>query len=325
MKVLVTGAAGFIGFHLSSALLARGIDVIGIDNLNDYYDVALKQARLDQLLTEDGFEFHRVDISNSSQLKDALDNKNYTHIVHLAAQPGVRYSIDHPDIYIQTNLVGHANMLELARHAGALEHMIYASSSSVYGGNIKLPYAETDPVDHPVSLYAATKKSGELMSESYAKLYQLPLTGLRFFTVYGPWGRPDMAYWIFTDKILRGEPIRVFNHGDMGRDFTYIDDIIAGIIAVLGLPPAPLNGKAAHRVLNIGNHKAERLPRMIEVLEDALGKRAEIIYEDMQQGDVKETFADISAIQGLTDFAPSTSIEDGLPKFVKWYRGFYGR
>jgi len=325
MKVLVTGAAGFIGFHLSSALLARGIDVIGIDNLNDYYDVALKQARLDQLLTEDGFEFHRVDISNSSQLKDALDNKNYTHIVHLAAQPGVRYSIDHPDIYIQTNLVGHANMLELARHAGALEHMIYASSSSVYGGNTKLPYAETDPVDHPVSLYAATKKSGELMSESYAKLYQLPLTGLRFFTVYGPWGRPDMAYWIFTDKILRGEPIRVFNHGDMGRDFTYIDDIIAGIIAVLGLPPAPLNGKAAHRVLNIGNHKAERLPRMIEVLEDALGKRAEIIYEDMQQGDVKETFADISAIQGLTDFAPSTSIEDGLPKFVKWYRGFYGR
>ena len=325
MKVLVTGAAGFIGFHLSSALLARGIDVIGIDNLNDYYDVALKQARLDQLLTEDGFEFHRVDISNSSQLKDALDNKNYTHIVHLAAQPGVRYSIDHPDIYIQTNLVGHANMLELARHAGALEHMIYASSSSVYGGNTRLPYAETDPVDHPVSLYAATKKSGELMSESYAKLYQLPLTGLRFFTVYGPWGRPDMAYWIFTDKILRGEPIRVFNHGDMGRDFTYIDDIIAGIIAVLGLPPAPLNGKAAHRVLNIGNHKAERLPRMIEVLEDALGKRAEIIYEDMQQGDVKETFADISAIQGLTDFAPSTSIEDGLPKFVKWYRGFYGR
>jgi len=322
MSILVTGAAGFIGYHVCTALLARGEQVIGVDNLNDYYDVTLKQARLDQLVAQDGFEFHKLDISDDTLLRETLGQKDFTRIVHLAAQPGVRYSIDHPEVYIQTNLVGHANMLELARHTDGLEHMVYASSSSVYGGNTNLPYAETDRVDNPVSLYAATKKSGELMSESYAKLYKTPLTGLRFFTVYGPWGRPDMAYWLFTDAILNDRPIKVFNHGDMGRDFTYIDAIVAGILGVMGRPPTPDELSTPHRVLNIGNHKAERLPRMIEVLETALGKKAEMTLEPMQKGDVKETFADISAIQALTGFEPSTSIEEGLPKFVEWYREF---
>lgn len=329
MTILVTGAAGFIGMHVCAALLARGEQVIGIDNLNDYYDPILKEARLNSLASN-AFTFHKCNFSNTEGLAAAMNGVTIKAVIHLGAQAGVRYSIENPNAYIQSNLVGHANILELCRNADALDHLVYASSSSVYGGNKKLPFSTNDPVDTPVSLYAATKRADELLSQSYAHLYGLPQTGLRFFTVYGPWGRPDMALWLFTEAILAGRPIRVFNQGDMARDFTYIDDITAGIIAVLDGPPKQgshnaFGNPAPHKIYNIGNNKPEPLMHMIDVLEKALGKKSERQMEPMQPGDVKETYADTSALETDFGFKASTSIEVGIPKFVNWYRGFYGR
>ena len=327
MTILVTGAAGFIGMHVCAALLARGEQVVGIDNMNAYYDPALKKARLDTLACT-AFSFKKCDFSNASDLAAATKDTAIKAVVHLGAQAGVRYSIENPNAYIQSNLVGHANVLELCRNADALEHLVYASSSSVYGGNKKLPFSTDDPVDTPVSLYAATKRADELLSQSYAHLYGLPQTGLRFFTVYGPWGRPDMALWLFTEAILAGRPIRVFNHGEMARDFTYIDDIVAGIIAVLGGPPKTglinaFGNSAPHKIYNIGNNKPEPLMHMIDVLENALRKKTERQMEPMQPGDVKETYADTAALEADFGFKASTSIEVGIPKFVDWYRKFY--
>ncbi len=324
MAVLLTGAAGFIGYHTSLRLLARGDEVVGIDNLNDYYDVALKQARLDQLLEKPNFTFHRMDIAEHEEIA-ALGKSlpNVDRAIHLAAQAGVRYSLDHPFAYVRANLVGHMSILELCRHMPGFAHLVYASSSSVYGGNTKLPFAVEDRTDSPVSLYAATKKADEHMSHSYSHLYGIPQTGLRFFTVYGPWGRPDMALYIFTKAITEGRPIPVFNNGDMMRDFTYIDDIVTGVIASLDNPPDGANA-APHRVYNIGNNNSERLMRMIEVLEDALGKKAEIDFQPMQMGDVKETYADITAINRDLGFEPTTPIEIGIPNFVEWYKSYHG-
>jgi UDP-glucuronate 4-epimerase len=330
MTVLVTGAAGFIGMHVSKRLLERGETVIGIDNLNDYYDVSLKEARIRQLGGYEGFTFKKVDFSDIDALQAALAGESIHRVVHLGAQAGVRYSLDHPFAYVRANLMGHMCLLELCRHRDDIEHLVYASSSSVYGGNKTMPFSEADRVDNPVSLYAATKKSDELMSQCYSHLYRMPLTGLRFFTVYGPWGRPDMALWIFTKAIYAGEPIRVFNRGEMRRDFTFVDDIVTGVVSVLDNPPKDdgaikANGSdAPHRVYNIGNHRSEELTHMIEVLEQAIGKSAEKIYEPMQPGDVKETYADIAAIQRDVGFAPTTSIDVGIPKFVEWYRDYHG-
>ncbi|SLN35377.1 NAD-dependent epimerase/dehydratase family protein [Oceanibacterium hippocampi] len=324
MTVLITGVAGFIGFHVAEALIARGERVVGIDSLNDYYPVSLKQARLERLGRHNAFSFARVDISDLEGLKAALVPFGpIRRIVHLAAQAGVRYSIDNPFAYAQANLVGHLAILEHCRHQDGFEHLVYASSSSVYGGNKKVPFAVGDPVDHPVSLYAATKKADELMSHAYSHLYRFPQTGLRFFTVYGPWGRPDMAYWLFTEAILKGKPIRIFNHGDMKRDFTYIDDIVAGIVAALDNPPTGGDG-APQRVYNIGNHRAEPLMKFVSVLEDALGRKAEKQLEPMQPGDVYETYADIGDIERDLGYRPTTTIEEGLPKFVRWYRDYHG-
>ncbi len=329
MKILVTGAAGFIGYSLSQRLLARGDTVIGVDIVNDYYDVALKEARLAGLCAAGGarFSFHRQDFADYSGLTAALADEKFDRIVHLGAQAGVRYSIENPHAYVQANLVGHLNLLEVARHRG-VEHMVYASSSSVYGGNSKLPFSVDDRVDHPLSLYAATKKADELMSETYAHLYRLPLTGLRFFTVYGPWGRPDMMMWIFTKKIMAGEPIPVFNNGDMYRDFTYIDDIVSGVIACLDNPP-PDDGQTKaggsckpHRLYNIGNHKSEHLMKVVEILEGECGRKAVIDFQPMQPGDVRQSFADIDAISGDLGYRPTTSIEQGVPNFVRWYKDY---
>jgi UDP-glucuronate 4-epimerase len=330
MRVLVTGAAGFIGYSVSQRLLARGDQVIGVDCVNDYYDVNLKEARLARLREAGGnrFAFHREDFADHAGLTRALEGAQFDRIVHLGAQAGVRYSIENPHAYVSANLVGHLNLLEVARHRG-LDHMVYASSSSVYGGNTKLPFAVEDRVDHPLSLYAATKKADELMSETYAHLYRLPLTGLRFFTVYGPWGRPDMMMWIFTRKILAGEPIPVFNHGDMYRDFTYIDDIVTGVVAALDNPPADDGLEKAggslkpHRLYNIGNHRSEHLMKVVELLEAECGRKAQIEYLPMQPGDVRQSFADITAIQRDLGFAPTTSIEAGVPEFVRWYRDYH--
>ncbi|MFM6932889.1 MAG: GDP-mannose 4,6-dehydratase [Novosphingobium sp.] len=331
MKVLVTGAAGFIGFSLTRKLLARGDEVIGVDCVNDYYDVSLKEARLAVLREEGGsrFTFVRTDFAQYEPLVEALKPYTFDRVVHLGAQAGVRYSITHPHAYLHANLAGHLNMLEVARHR-ELDNMVYASSSSVYGGNTKLPFAVEDRVDQPVSLYAATKKADELMSETYAHLYRLPLTGLRFFTVYGPWGRPDMMMWIFTKAILAGQPIPVFNHGEMYRDFTFIEDIIAGVMACLD-NPAPDDGavKAGgstkpHRLYNIGNHKSEHLMKVIEILEEQLGKKAIIDFQPMQPGDVPQSFADIDAISGDLGYKPTTSIDVGVPKFIEWYKGYHG-
>lgn len=329
MQVLVTGAAGFIGSALVESLLARGDSVIGIDNCNDYYDPALKAARLARLEKRGGgFTFHKLDFADMAALEIALADEQIDRIVHLGAQAGVRYSLENPAAYIQSNVVGHANLLELARRRG-VEHMVYASSSSVYGGNDKVPFSVEDRADHPVSLYAATKRSDEMLSESYAHLYRIPLTGLRFFTVYGPWGRPDMAYWIFTEKILAGQPIQVFHQGEMWRDFTYIDDIIAGVLAVLDHPPAddgavkPGGSSAPHALYNLGNHRSEKLTDLIAILEEACGKKAEIDWQPMQAGDVVRTYADIEAISRNLGYRPTTDISDGLPCFVRWFRDHY--
>jgi UDP-glucuronate 4-epimerase len=331
MAVLVTGAAGFIGAATSRALLERGDEVVGIDNVNDYYDPALKQARLESLAPQfdNRFRFERVDFADAGELQRIADGMDIDAIVHLGAQAGVRYSIENPSAYIQSNLVGHANMLELARHR-RVHHMVYASSSSVYGGNKSLPFRVEDRVDHPLSLYAATKKADELLSESYANLYRLPLTGLRFFTVYGPWGRPDMAMWIFTQALYAGDPLPLFNGGEMRRDFTYIDDIVRGVIACLHSPPADDGEMKAggstspHALYNIGNSRSEDLMRIVELLERETGRKALLDPKPMQVRDVKETFADISAIKRDLGFEPSTTIDEGIPRFVAWYRDYHG-
>ncbi len=323
MAIVVTGAAGFIGFHVCQRLLARGERVIGVDSVNDYYDPALKEARLAQLAGGDAFLFHRADIATPECFDALRRHTDVTGIVHLAAQAGVRYSIDHPFAYVESNLVGHMRVLEYARGLSGLKSLVYASSSSVYGGNTKLPFSVDDRVDQPISLYAATKRADEALSYSYSHLYRIPQTGLRFFTVYGPWGRPDMALFSFTRAILNNEPIRVFNHGDMLRDFTYIDDIVSGVVAALDRPPVDEAG-APHRIFNLGNSTPEPLLGMIETLEEALGKKAEKILEPMQPGDVKETFADIEASRRELGFEPTVPISVGIPNFVAWYRAYHG-
>jgi len=332
MSILVTGAAGFIGFHTALRLLERGERVVGIDSLNDYYPVALKRDRLAAIQARhpDSFHFVHADFADKAALDAALGAQGIDRIVHLGAQAGVRYSIENPGAYVESNLVGHLNVMEWARRSGTCRHMVYASSSSVYGSNKKLPFAAEDRVDHPISLYAATKKADELMSETYAHLYRLPLTGLRFFTVYGPWGRPDMALWIFTDAILNGRPIDVFGEGDMRRDFTYIDDIVTGVVSCLDNPPpddgAPKAGGSVgpHRLYNIGNHRSEELSRMIDVIEAAVGKPAVRNLKPMQPGDVRDTHADIGAIERDLGFHPTTSIDVGIPRFVDWFRNYHG-
>jgi len=331
MTYLVTGAAGFIGYHLSERLLARGEQVIGLDNVNDYYSVKLKRDRLADLSRRhNGFRFIEQDFADYASLAESLATHRISRIAHLGAQAGVRYSITNPHAYVQSNLVGHLNLMEYARQSGTCEHFVYASSSSVYGKNDKLPFAVEDRVDQPISLYAATKKADELMSETYSHLYRLPQTGLRFFTVYGPWGRPDMAMWLFTDAILKDEPIKVFNGGDMRRDFTYIDDIVSGIVACLDNPP-PDDGSvkaggsvSPHRVYNIGNNRSEELMHMIAMLEAAIGKVSIKEFGPMQPGDVKDTYADISAIERDLGFVPTTTIEAGIPRFVDWFRAYHG-
>jgi len=324
MAVLLTGGAGFIGYHTAEALLERGERVVAVDNLNDYYDVSLKQARLARLERHDGFSFHRIDIADRAAMETlAAANPDIDGIVHLAAQAGVRYSLENPYAYVETNLVGQIVVLEIARHLPGLKHMVYASSSSVYGGNEKLPFALEDRVDMPVSLYAATKRADELMGHCYSHLYRIPMTGLRFFTVYGRWGRPDMAAFLFTKAILEGRPIDVFNNGDMKRDFTHISDIVSGILACLDRPPADV-GAAPHKLYNLGNNKPESLMRFIELIERSSNHKAEIAFKPMQPGDVKETFADIEASRRDLGFAPKTPIDEGIPDFVEWYREYHG-
>lgn len=330
MVVLVTGAAGFIGAATSRALLQRGDKVLGIDNLNAYYDPSLKRARLSSLEQEfgDQFCFELVDFADSESLARSVSAFDIEGIVHLGAQAGVRYSLQNPQAYVQSNLVGHCNLLELARTRQ--RHMVYASSSSVYGGNKSLPFRIGDCVDHPLSLYAATKKADELLSESYAHLYRIPLTGLRFFTVYGPWGRPDMAMWIFLTALYAGEPLPIFNGGNMRRDFTYVDDVVDGVISCLDSAPAddgtvkPGGSIAPHALYNIGNSCSEDLMRVVEILELESGRKALLDPKPMQPGDVPETFADISEIARDHGFKPRTSIEEGIPKFVRWYRDYHG-
>ena len=333
MRVLVTGAAGFIGYHLSERLLARGDEVFGFDNLNAYYDPRLKEARLARLTPHPGFRFAQGALEDRAALDAVFDAFQPQRVVNLAAQAGVRYSLENPHAYIDSNIVGFLNILEACRHRG-IEHLVYASSSSVYGANRKLPFAVEDSVDHPVSLYAASKKANELMAHTYSHLFNLPTTGLRFFTVYGPWGRPDMALFLFTRKILAGEPIDVFNHGRHTRDFTYIDDIVEGVVRTLDrvpgpdphydpLNPTPASSLAPYRVYNIGNHQPVELLRYIEVLEDCLGRKAEKRLLPMQPGDVPDTYADVEALSRDTGYSPSTSIETGVRRFVDWYRQFY--
>lgn len=322
-KILVTGSAGFVGFHLSKRILEEGGEVIGYDNLNDYYDVNLKYARLEILEKYEKFTFIKGNLAD----KEAVDNLFITYkpdvVVNLAAQAGVRYSIDNPGSYIESNIVGFYNILEACRHY-PVSHLLYASSSSVYGNQKKTPFSTDDNVDHPISLYAATKKSNELMAFTYSHLYNIPATGLRFFTVYGPYGRPDMAYFSFTQKIMRGETIKIFNNGDMYRDFTYVDDIVQGIMNMLLNPPKPDENGDRAKVYNIGNNNPEKLMYFIETLEKAIGKTAEKEYLPMQPGDVYQTYADVTDLQRDFDFKPSTSIEDGLNRFAKWYFEYYG-
>ena len=319
--ILVTGAAGFIGFHVARKLLEQGAHVVGIDNLNDYYDPALKHDRLKILSQYPAFTFEKIEISNREAMEKLWREKGpFKKVIHLAAQAGVRYSLINPYDYIRSNCMGHVTVLEMCRHTEGFEHLVYASSSSVYGRNTKLPYAVEDPVNDPVSLYAATKRSDELMSGTYAHLYKIPQTGLRFFTVYGPWGRPDMAPYLFTKAVIEGEPIKVFNHGDMKRDFTFVDDIVSGVLATLDHAP---DGERPHRILNLGNTRSENLMDFIAAIENAVGKKADMIMTDMQPGDVKETFADISETTRITGFKPTTAINVGIPQFVKWYRDYY--
>jgi len=325
MTVLVTGAAGFIGFHTIHALLDRGERVVGIDNLNSYYDVSLKQARLQRLLARPGISFIQTDVADKQAMEDVVaKHPGVDQVVHLAAQAGVRYSLENPYAYTHANVEGQLVVLEMCRNLKNLKHAVYASSSSVYGTNSKLPFAVADRTDTPVSLYAATKKTTELMSHAYSHMFGLPLTGLRFFTVYGPWGRPDMSALIFIRKILAGEPIPVFNNGDMARDFTYIDDIVAGILGCLDHPPEITPGETPNRVYNIGNNHTEPLMRFISVIEQALGVKAEIEFLPMQAGDVKETYADIEATRRDFGFQPKVQIDEGIPKLVQWYREYYG-
>lgn len=329
MEYLVTGVAGFIGHRLAHRLLSRGDSVVGVDNLNDYYDPELKRARLMDLFDGHGsrLTFKQVDFADMSALKQALEGKQIDRIAHLGAQPGVQYSIENPHAYVQSNLVGHLNLLEVARARKV--PMVYASSSSVYGGNTNLPFSVEDRVDHPISLYAATKRADELMSETYAHLYRTPLTGLRFFTVYGPWGRPDMAVWMFTRDVLAGRPIKVFNNGKLKRDFTYIDDIISGVVACLDNPPlddgsAKAGGSVApHRLYNIGNNRSERLVDMISTIEASCGKKAELSFQPMQPGDVLETHANVDAISHDLGYKPTTPISAGVPRFVEWYKSYH--
>ncbi|HET7201045.1 MAG TPA: NAD-dependent epimerase [Burkholderiales bacterium] len=333
MKVLVTGAAGFIGSALVHRLLDRGDQVVGIDNLNDYYDVRLKQARLDRLRARSGFAFQKLDIVERGPMGVLFSGGKFDAVVHLAAQAGVRYSIENPSAYIDANLVGFMHVLEGCRHS-KVGHLVFASSSSVYGANTRLPFTEHDNVDHPVSLYAATKKANELMAHSYASLYGLPCTGLRFFTVYGPWGRPDMALFKFTEGILAGRPISVFNRGDMVRDFTYVDDIVEGVVRVMGKPAAPAAGwtgerpdpatsYAPWRIFNIGNNQPVKLMRYIEVLEQCLGRKAKLELLPMQPGDVPATFADVGELQRSVGYKPQTPIEVGVRRFAEWYQTYY--
>ncbi len=330
MTILVTGAAGFIGFNVARALLARGEEVVGIDNLNDYYDPTLKQARVAALQAAHGnsFSFERVDFGDQQALEEFGATHRFDRIVHLGAQAGVRYSLVNPQAYVRSNLLGQVNMLELARRQ-QVAHLVYASSSSVYGGNQTLPFRVEDRVDNPVSLYAATKKADELMGESYAHLFRLPMTGLRFFTVYGPWGRPDMAMWIFAKALFEGSPLKVNNNGEMRRDFTFIDDIVSGVIACLDGAPADDGAvkaggsRSPHAIYNIGNHRSEELMHMIGLLELATGRTAQFDFQPMQAGDVKDTFADISAIERDHGFAPTTSIDEGIPRFIDWYKHYH--
>ena len=325
MTVLVTGVAGFIGCHIAHALLDRGQRVVGVDNLNDYYDPALKQARLTRLEARQGFSFHRLDLADREALPAlCAAMPEVEQAVHMAAQAGVRYSLDHPFAYVDANVTGQLAVMEACRRLPRLRHLVYASSSSVYGANTKLPFSVADRVDHPVSLYAATKRAGELMAETYARLYDLPMTGLRFFTVYGPWGRPDMAYYLFTKAILEGQPIRVFNEGKMRRDFTYIDDVVAGVLTALERPPEAAGETPPHRLYNLGNNRTEDLMRFIAVLEQACGREALKEFAGMQPGDVKETYADIAPARRDLGFDPKTTIDEGLPRFVAWFREYYG-
>jgi UDP-glucuronate 4-epimerase len=323
MTVLVTGAAGFIGYFTSKALLDSGRRVIGVDNLNDYYDFSLKQARLKNLQGQDGFSFSQLDIADRDAIHALFKaNPDINEIIHLAAQAGVRYSLINPYTYTRSNIEGHLVLLEAARHLDGLKHFVYASSSSVYGDSSEVPFYTENPTDTPVSLYAATKKSMEMMSHAYAHLYRMPLTGLRFFTVYGPWGRPDMAYYSFTKKILAGEAIPVFNNGEMRRDFTYIDDIVTGVLSCLDKPPSDEETPPC-RIYNIGNNKSENLMDFIAEIEKALGKKAQIYFQPMQPGDVKETLANIDAMQNDFGFKPTTGIDVGIPHFVEWYKSFH--
>ena len=333
MKILVTGAAGFIGMHTSERLLARGDEVVGLDNLNDYYDPTLKEARLARLTPHANFRFVKLDVADRAGMERLFAEEGFDRVIHLAAQAGVRYSLQNPHAYVDSNLVGFMNILEGCRH-GKVGHLVYASSSSVYGGNTKMPFSEHDSVDHPVSLYAATKKANELMAHTYSHLYGLPSTGLRFFTVYGPWGRPDMALFLFTRAMLEGRPIDVFNHGRMRRDFTYIDDIVEGVIRTLDhvaeadpgfTPDAPDPGRsnAPYRVFNIGNHNPVELMAFIEAIEDALGRKAEKNFLPLQDGDVPATYADTAELNAWTGFAPATPVPEGVARFVRWYREYY--
>ena len=321
-KILITGAAGFIGFHLAKRLLDLGTTVLGLDNLNDYYDVSLKESRLRILKDYPCFTFVRGDLADADTVNKQFKMFQPDIVVNLAAQAGVRYSIDHPRSYIDSNIIGFFNILEACRHH-TVEHLLFASSSSVYGNQQKTPFSTSDNVDHPISLYAATKKSDEIMAYKYSHLYGIPATGLRFFTVYGPYGRPDMAYFKFANKIRKGEPIQIYNHGDMYRDFTYVDDIVTGIEHMLCNPPKANELGDLYKVYNIGNHKPEQLMHFIEVLEQALGQKAEKEYLPMQPGDVYQTYADVTDLQKDFDFKPETTIEEGLGKFAVWYKNYY--
>jgi UDP-glucuronate 4-epimerase len=333
MKILVTGAAGFIGMHASQRLLARGDEVVGLDNLNDYYDPTLKDARLARLTPHPAFRFVKMDVADRAGMEQLFATEKFDRVIHLAAQAGVRYSLQNPQAYIDSNVVGFMNVLEGCRYA-KVQHLVYASSSSVYGGNTRMPFSERDSVDHPVSIYAATKKANELMAHTYSHLYGLPTTGLRFFTVYGPWGRPDMALFLFTKAILEGRPIDVFNHGRMKRDFTYVDDIVEGVIRTLDRTaepdaafdsdrPDPGRSKAPFRVFNIGNHDPVQLMDFVTAIESTLGMSAQKNFMPLQDGDVPATYADTEALNAWTGFAPATSVQDGVARFVAWYRDYY--